>query len=213
MQHASLSRVQSQVPFVLSLKKHSVKLAVSDAIKLSGHKYPVDTHLIVLRKLEVVGRVGAVFFLYDQHRGLEWRFVILLADYACSVVGEVHHSAHRKYAHQFDKMLCHPRFPGLTRVLEQLFYRLCGRNGVFVYPRGSERVVHIANRNDAAVHAYLVAAELVRVARAIVAFVMVQYAIKNDGVYPGLILEIVMSTAHMRTDDGCFLLIERARGI
>ena len=63
----------------LSLKKHAVKLAVSYAIKLSGHKYPVDAHLIVLRKFEVSRARRGGLFLYDQHRGLEWRFVILLA--------------------------------------------------------------------------------------------------------------------------------------
>ncbi len=54
----------------LPLKKHAVKFAVSDAIKLSGHKHSVDAHLIVLREFEVVGRVGAVFFCMTSTVGL-----------------------------------------------------------------------------------------------------------------------------------------------
>ena len=54
----------------LSVKKHAVKFAVPYALQLRGHKHHVDVHLIVLRKLEVVGgRAG--LFLYDQHRGFE----------------------------------------------------------------------------------------------------------------------------------------------
>ena len=89
----------------------------------------------------------------------------------------MHHCAHRKNAHQFDKLLCQPRFPCLTRAFEQLFYGLCGWDGIFVYPRRSERVVHIANGNDATVQADLLAEELVRIARAIVPLVVMQYAV------------------------------------
>jgi hypothetical protein len=70
----------------LPVKKHAVKLAVYDAGKLRRHKHPVDAHLIILRKLEVVGRVRAVLFLYDQNRGFERRVLVLLAHNAgCAV--------------------------------------------------------------------------------------------------------------------------------
>ena len=43
--------------------KHAVELAVLYAGQLRGHKHPVDAHLIVLRKFEVVGRVGGGIFV------------------------------------------------------------------------------------------------------------------------------------------------------
>ena len=61
--------------------------------------------------------------------------------------------------------------------------------------------------------AYFFAAELLRVARAIVPLVVVQYAIKSDRVYPGQLFEVVVPPANMRADNGCFLLVEAARGV
>ena len=62
-------------------------------------------------------------------------------------------------------------------------------------------------------HAYFVAAELMRVARAIVPLVVEQYADKNNGVYPWQVSENIVATAHMRPYDGCFLMVEGARGV
>ena len=56
----------AQLPLAHTLKNHAVKHAVLYASKLRGYKHPVDTHLTILRKLEIVGGVGGGFFLYDQ---------------------------------------------------------------------------------------------------------------------------------------------------
>ena len=60
--------------------------------------------------------------------------------------------------------------------------------------------------------AYFVAAELLRIPRAIVPLVVVQNAIKYDGVYPGKIFKAFVSAPYMRPYYGGFLRIKAARG-